>query len=535
MSRAYDNNQTLQQKIMNGANILADNVASTLGPRGRNVLLQEQDKNPFVTKDGVTVAHFVTLEDPFENAGAQIIRQAAIETNNTAGDGTTTATVLARDILAESQRYIAAGASPTELQRGINAAVKEVVSNLDEMSKPVDSLEDIEHIATISANNDPSIGKLISMAIDRVGQDGSITIEESRSVETSIDIEEGFKIASGYCAGAFVTDERRSVMYHDDPLILVTDYKVDSVDPILPILEMIARESRPLIVIAEEIEGQALAALIMNAMRGTLKVAGIKAPYYGDERQNTLSDLAVSVGATFVSRSSGIKLSDVQLKHLGSAKFIESNRYSTTIVGGNADHEEVERRIESLKSDIKNTDNMQDAELSQSRITRLVSGVAVIRVGGTTEVEMIERKHRIEDALEAVRSAQEEGVVSGGGTSLLKASETIIITTHECESGSYGSVGQDHISGAMIVKNACRSPIKQMATNAGDSPDLIIDKVLQSESGVGWDFKTGRLTNMIDSGIIDPVKVTKTALQNAASCAGTLLTTNFGIIQTEKK
>ena len=535
MGREYDDNQSLQHKIMKGANILADNVASTLGPRGRNVLLQEHDKSPFVTKDGVTVAHFVSLDDPFENAGAQIIKQAAIETNSAAGDGTTTATVLAREILIESQRYIASGASPTELQRGINAAVKEVVSNLDDMAKPVTSLEDVEHIATISANNDPSIGKLISMAIDRVGQDGSITIEESRSVETSIDIEEGFKFHSGFCAGAFVTDERRSVMYHEEPLILVTDYKVDSVDPILPILEMIARESRPLIVVAEEIEGQALAALIMNAMRGTLKVAAIKAPYYGDERQNTLSDLAVSVGATFISRASGTKLKDVQLKDLGSAKFIESNKYFTTIVGGNADYEEVERRIESLKSDVKNTENMHEAETTQNRITRLVSGVAVIRVGGTTEVEMTERKHRIEDALEAVRSAQDEGVVSGGGTSLLRASESIVITTYDDDCGAYSSVGHDQISGAMIIKNACKSPIKQMALNAGDSPDLIVDKVLEADFELGWDFKKGKLTNMIDSGIIDPVKVTKTALQNAASCAGTLLTTNYGIIQTEGK
>ena len=535
MSRAYDNKQTLQQKIINGVNILADNVASTLGPRGRNVLLQESGKSPFVTKDGVTVAHFVSLDDPFENAGAQIIKQAAVETNSTAGDGTTTATVLAREILIESQRYIAAGASPTELQRGINAAVKEVVSNLNEMSKPVTSLEDVEHIATISANNDPSIGKLISMAIDRVGQDGSITIEESRSIETSIDIEEGFRFHSGYCASAFMTDERRSLMYHDEPLILVTDQKIDSVEPILPILEMIARESRPLIVVAEEIEGQALAALIMNAVRGTLKVAAIKAPYYGDERQNTLKDLAVSVGATFMSRASGTKLKDIQLKDLGTAKFIESNKYSTTIVGGNADYEEVEKRIESLKSDIRSTENIQQAEAIQGRITRLVSGVAVIRVGGTTEVEMTERKHRIEDALEAVRSAQDEGVVSGGGTSLLRASQTIIITTYEEASGVYNSAGHDQISGALIVKNACRSPIKQMALNAGDSPDLIIDKVLDADPELGWDFKRGRLTNMIDSGIIDPVKVTKTALQNAASCAGTLLTTNYGIIQTGDK
>tara|TARA_R110002074_G_scaffold50996_2_gene129045 strand:+ start:875 stop:2476 length:1602 start_codon:yes stop_codon:yes gene_type:complete len=533
MSRAYDNKQTLQQKIINGANTLADNVASTLGPRGRNVLLQEHGKTPFITKDGVTVAQFVSLEDPFENAAAEIIRQAAIETNNTAGDGTTTATVLARDILIESQRHIAAGSSPVELQRGIGAAVKEIVSNLNNMSTPVTNLDDIQHIASISANNDPSIGKLVSMAIDRVGQDGSITIEESRSVETSIDIEEGFKFSSGYCAGAFVTDERRSVLLHEEPLILVTDYKIDAVDPILPILEMIARESRPLIIVAEDIEGQALAALIMNAMRGTLKVAAIKAPYYGDERQNTLSDLAVSVGAEFVSRSSGIKLKDIQLKHLGSAKSIESTKYNTTIVGGDADHEEVEKRIESLKSDIKNIENLNEAEKIQGRITRLVSGVAVIRVGGSTEVEMTERKHRIEDALEAVRSAQEEGIVPGGGTALLRASQSMILTSYDGDVAA--SVIQDRMAGAMIVKEACRAPMRQMALNAGESPDLIIDQVLNSDLGIGWDFKERSLTNMVSSGIIDPVKVTKTAIQNAASCAGTLITTNFGIIQTEDK
>ncbi len=527
MSRKYDNNQTLQQKIINGANILADNVASTLGPRGRNVLLQEKGKTPFITKDGVTVAHFVSLDDPFENAAAQIVRQAAIETNNNAGDGTTTATVLARDILVESQRYLAAGSSPVELQRGINQAVKDVVSNLQKLSKPVNSLEEIQHIATISANNDAAIGKLIAMAIDRVGQDGSITIEESRSVDTSIDIEEGFKFSSGYCAGAFVTDERRSILYHEDPLILVTDYKIDSVEPILPILEMIARESRPLVIIAEEIEGQALAALIMNAMRGTLKIAAIKAPYYGDERQNTLKDLALSVGADFVSRSSGLKLNDVQLKHLGSAKFIEANKYTTVIVGGNADHEEVDKRIESLKSDIINLENMKDAEVIQNRITRLASGVAVIRVGGSTEVEMTEKKHRIEDALEAVRSAQEEGVVPGGGTALLRASQSI------SKLQDNNSVLQDQNSGAMIVKAACEAPIRQMALNAGESPDLIISQVLDLQETHGWDFKERCLTDMIENGIIDPVKVTKTAIQNAASCAGTLLTTNFGIIQTE--
>jgi len=528
MSRAYDDNQTLQRKLLDGANKLADNVASTLGPRGRNVLLKEHNKQPFITKDGVTVAHFVSLDDPFEDAAAQIIKQAAVETNATAGDGTTTATVLARAIINESQKYIASGTSPTEIQRGLTAACQEIISNLENISIPVSSIEDIKHVATISANNDQQIGELIAMAVERVGQDGSITIEESRSAETIVDIEEGFKIASGYCAGAFITDERRSMMYHEEPLFLVTDHKIDNVESILPILEMIARESRPLIVVAEEIEGQALAALIMNAMRGTLKVAAIKAPNYGEQRQNMLEDLAVSVGATFVSRKSGTKLKDVQLKDLGSAKFVESNKYSTTIVGGNADHSEIEKRIEAFKQDILNTSDMSEAEHIQDRITRLVSGVAVIRVGGTTEVEMTEKKHRVEDALEAVRSAQEEGIVPGGGTALLRAIQSMIISTD-------GNATQDLINGAVILRAACEAPIRQMAINAGISPDIVIDRVLKSSEVEGWNFRTGQMVNMIEEGVIDPVKVTRVALQNATSCAGTLITTNFGIIQTESK
>jgi len=534
MSREFDSNESLQKKILNGVNTLADNVGSTLGPKGRNVLLQEKGKVPFITKDGVTVAHFVALDDPFENAAAQIIKQAAVETNNVAGDGTTTATVLARAIIIEAQKHIASGTSPVEIQRGINRCVKIIVENLNEMSLPVTSLEDITHIATISANNDPSIGRLISMAVDRVGQDGSITIEESRSVDTSIDIEEGFKFNAGYCAGAFITDERRSMMFHEEPLILVTDHKVDAVESILPILEMIARESRPLIIVAEELEGQALAAMIMNAMRGTLKVAGIKAPYYGDERRNMLEDLALSIGATFVSRSSGIKLKDIELKHLGSAKFIESNKYMTTIVGGTADYELVDNKIESLKSEIIDTDDIAAADAIQQRVARLASGVAVIKVGGATEVEMTERKHRIEDALEAVRSAQEEGIIPGGGTGLLRACQNITLVDRDGDMNRTTNL-RDQYTGVDVVRKACHAPIRQMALNSGESPDIIINEILSSDKEQGWNFKTSQMSNMIQSGIVDPVKVTKTALQNAASCAGTLLTTNFGIVQTENK
>ncbi len=523
MSRAYDDNQTLQQKIIKGANVLADNVASTLGPKGRNVLLKEKDKQPFITKDGVTVAHFVALEDPFENAGAQILRQAAIETNNEAGDGTTTSTVLARAILRESQRYIASGISPIELQRGIDLAVREVVLNLNELSRPVKSVADIQHVATISANNDPTIGELIATAVDKVGQDGSITIEESRSLDTSLDITEGFRFNAGWCAGAFVTDERRGVMHYEEPLFLITDHKISNVESILPVLEMIARENRPLVIVAEDIDGQALAAMIMNAMRGTLKVAGIKAPMYGEERRHILSDLATSVGSTFITRESGMKLTDIQMTDLGTAKFIESNKYSTTIVGGQSDYKNIEHRIGALKQLIKDTDSIDQCKRIQERIVRLSSGVAVIRVGGATEVEMTEKRHRIEDALEAVRSAQQEGIVCGGGTSLVIAAEKIAITTDNAQQ-AYG---------AIVVKEACREPVRQMALNANESPDIIIEKILTARKNYGWNFRTGELVDLFRSGIIDPVKVTRTALQNAASCAGTLITTNYGIIQTE--
>jgi len=523
MSRAYDDNQTLQQKIIKGANVLADNVASTLGPKGRNVLLKEKDKQPFITKDGVTVAHFVALEDPFENAGAQILRQAAIETNNEAGDGTTTSTVLARAILRESQRYIASGISPIELQRGIDLAVREVVANLEKLAQPVKSIGEVEHVAAISANNDSTIGKLIATAVDKVGQDGSITIEESRSIDTSLDITEGFKLNAGFCATAFITDDRRGVMHYEEPLFLITDHKISAVESILPVLEMIARENRPLIIVAEDIEGQALAAMIMNAMRGTLKISAVKAPFYGEERRNTLSDLAASVGACFITRESGAKLSDIQLSDLGTAKSIDSTKHATTIVGGSSDYEVIESRISSLKEQIKNTSALDECARIQSRVVRLSSGVAVIRVGGSTEVEMTEKKHRIEDALEAVRSAQQEGIVCGGGTALLRAAQQIAITTDTTEQ-AYG---------ASVIKEACAEPLRQMALNANSSPDLIIDQVLNARKNYGWNFRTGELVNLFKSGIIDPVKVTRTALQNAASCAGTLITTNYGIVQTE--
>ena len=521
MSRKYCSNEELQSKILKGVETLADNVATTLGPKGRNVILQEKGKRPIITKDGVTVAKFVEFEDHFMNAGAQVIKQAAEQTNSDAGDGTTTTTILCRAILQHAQRYITAGVSPVELKRGIDKAVASVVDNLEEQSRPISSLEDIKRIATISANGDKVIGNLVATAVDAAGKDGAITIQEARSVETSLDLVEGFRLASGWAASAFVTDERSAMARYDKALLLVTDEKIETVDQILPVLEVVAREGRPLVIFAEEIEGQALAALIMNTVRGTMKVAAVKAPRYGEERRGILGDLATSVGATFISRLSGLKVRDAKLSDLGSATKIEISRYLTTIMGGTGDIDDVESRIETLKAQLEETENLHECERLQDRITKLASGVAVIRVGGATEIEMIEKKHRIEDALEAVKSAQQEGIVAGGGTALVRASTNLQVEVSNDEQEL----------GVEIIKGAIQEPLKQMASNAGASPDLSVSRILDAEDHEGWNFSTGEFVDLFDSGILDPAKVTRCALQNAASAAGTLLTANYAIVQ----
>jgi len=521
MSKEYlDTQKGLNQKILDGINKLADNVAATMGPRGRNVILHPKNSNPIITKDGVTVARFIDFDDPFENVGAQIIKQASEETNARAGDGTTTAIVLSRAIFVEAQKHIAAGASPVELKRGIDKATDVIVSNLKTIAKKVTKLEDIEDIATISANGDRTIGKLISTAIDMIGKDGSITIEDGKSLETSLDVVEGFRFDSGYAAGAFVTDERRGVLKHNDPLFLITDEKIEFVEDILPVLELIARDGRPLIVVAEDIEGQALAAMIMNAVRGTMKVAAIKAPRYGEERRGILEDLAISVGATFVSRVSGLKMKDVKLSHLGSSKTVEASKTMTTIVGGKGDDTLVGERIDLLKSQFEQTDNMQACERIQERITRLASGIAIINVGGNTEIEMVEKKHRVEDALEAVKSAQQEGMVTGGGMALIVASRGV-----EIEASN-----PDQELGAKIILKAVEDPLKQMAKNAGNKPDVILERAYGLKEGEGFDLSTGEVTDLMEKGIIDPVKVTRCALQNAVSAIGTLITTSHAVI-----
>ena len=518
----FESRAELSAKVLKGVNTLADNVAATLGPKGRNVILHEKGKTPFITKDGITVSAFVHIDDEFENAAAQIIKQATSQTNSMAGDGTTTATVLAREILVKAQRYITAGASPVELKRGIDVAVAAVTKALQDSAVHIETLEDVENIATISANNDRTIGKLVATAVDKAGKDGSITIEEARSVETTLDMIEGFRLESGYAASAFVTDERRGAVHYDSPLILVTDAKIDTVDQILPILELVSRDGRPLVIVAEDIEGQALAALIMNTVRGTLKIAAVKAPFYGARRRNILADLALSTGAEFISRQSRITMRDFKLEHFGQCRSIDITKISTTVIGGKGDFEAIGKRIELLKAELQTEEDIQLCDKIQERITKLASGVAVINVGAPTEVEMTEKKHRIEDALEAVKSAQQEGVVPGGGVALIRARNALVNVTPENEDQQYG---------IDIIDAALASPLRQMAINCGLSPDLILNLVEAKDMNWGYNFRLDKIVDMIESGVLDPVKVTRTALQNAASAAGTLITTSHAIIE----
>jgi len=521
MSKVYSEGLELQQSIMDGVNKLANNVAATLGPKGRNVILHKKGANPMITKDGVTVAEFIELEDPMEQVGAQILKQVAARTNAVAGDGTTTSTVLARDILQNSQKYLIAGCSPVEVKKGMDKAVVAVLKQIDDISQPVETNQDIEHIATVSANGDTGIGSLIASAVDKAGHEGSILVEEAKSVETSLDLVEGFRFDSGYFAQAFVTNERKNTVEYDDALLFVTDYKLDNVQTILPVLELAAREARPLIIVAEQVEGQALAALIMNTVRGSMKVAAVKAPGYGDARINNMQDLCLATGATFFSRASGKNIEEIKMVDFGLSKKVEVMKNHTTIMGGNADWEAVDKKIESLRSEIQQTDDMEECRKLQNRITRLSSGVAVIKVGGASEIEMIEKKHRIEDALEAVKSAIEDGILAGGGTTLLKCRNFVIEAEND-----------DQQLGADIIRKSIEAPIRQMAANAGVSADLIIDKIeSDTNPNSGWNFKTGEMTDMLAQGIIDPAKVTKTSLQNAVSVSSTLLTTNNAVVE----
>ena len=513
----------IRQKLLNGANKLADAVASTLGPRGQNVILYKRGADPVITKDGVTVARVVELDDDYEQSAVEVLRQAALQTEKTSGDGTTTSTVLARAILKAANKHITAGASSTDIKRGIDLAVEAVVEQVTEMAQPVSSEEEICHVATVSANGDETIGSLIAEAVATAGKDGSITIEESRSLRTSLDVVEGFSFKGGYVSPQFITDDRRGTIEYKDALVLVTDESLDNVDEMLPILEVVARDGRPFVIVAEEIEGQLLAALIVNRMRNNMKIAAIKAPMYGEERRSLLEDLATITGASFISKDSGQRLKDVKLKDLGSAKKVEIGKHYTTLANTDTDYEALDERIEILKKHIEDTDDLQEAERIQERLTRLSSAIAIIKVGGATEIEVTEKKHRVEDALEAVRSAQEEGVVPGGGTTLLQAANKINVEPKN----------EDQLRGAQALLEACYAPITQILKNAGISSDIVVNSLSYDshENNVGFNVRTEKFEDLIESGVIDPAKTVKCALQNAASAAGTLLTTNCAVLR----
>ena len=521
MTTQLSHGTELRNKVLDGVNTLADYVATTLGPKGQNVLIHQKDRRPFVTKDGVTVAQNVNFEDPHMNAGAEVVKQVSSMTNSEAGDGTTTSTVLAREILVQANKHIASGTAPIEIKRGLEQCLSDAVQIIEEISEPISSAEDIKHIATISANNDEIIGTLVATAVDKVGKNGSITVEEARSLDTSLDLVEGFRFDSGYAATAFVTDQRRGVCKYDNPMFFITDSKIEQVNQVLPALEIAAREGRPFVIVADEVEGQALAALIMNTMRGSMKVAAVKAPRYGEERRAIMSDLAVSTGAKFFQQSLGHSITDVSLTDFGKAASVEITKNSTTVVDGEGDYEKVDETIEKIKVEIQQTDDIHEAGRLQDRVTRLSSGVAIIRVGASSEVEMIEKKHRIEDALEAVRSAQQEGIVPGGGMTLLRVSRAVAPNFATEEQGAALS----------IFKKALESPFRTMASNAGLSADVMMIQVQNSKEWEGINFSSGAVENLKQKGVLDPAKVTRCALKNAVSVAATLLLTNHSIVQ----
>jgi len=525
MAKIYDDHSSLNAKILSGVTKLANNVKTTMGPRGRNVVLHQKGRNPIITKDGVTVSEFIDFEDPFENIGAQVVKQAARQTNSLAGDGTTTSTVLAYSIVKNAQKYLAAGVSPVDLKRGIDKAVDHVVEELKFLARPIESEDEVKMVATISANGDESIGKLISRAVDAVGKDGSVIVQEAKSMNTTLDLIEGFRFDSGYISSQFITNERKGTMEYNEPYFLVTDQRIDNIEQLMPALELAARESKPLIVVAEEVEGQALAALIANTLRGSLAVAAIKAPRYGEERRNILSDLAVSVGAKFFTRLAAEDVRTVKLVDFGKAKSIECTKTHTTIMGGKGSQEEIDKRTESLKVELSQTEDLRECERIQERISRLASGIAVINIGAATEVEMIEKKHRVEDALEAVKSALDEGIVSGGGSALFFAAD------YAGEALEKDKIEENYIFGFKLLLEACCEPLRTIVSNAGGKPDVVREMVVDSHKSQCYDAVNERMVDATKAGIIDPVKVTRTALQNAASAAGTLITTDHAIVE----
>jgi chaperonin GroEL len=516
-----------REKIRRGVDILADTVKVTLGPKGRNVIFSPSFGSPTVTKDGVTVAKQIELEDALENMGAQMVRDVASKTADVAGDGTTTATVLAQAIFREGHKYVTAGANPMELKRGIDKAVEAVVADIHKQAKPVKDRKEIEQVATISANSDVAIGELIAQAMERVGKDGVITVEEAKSMHDELAIVEGMQFDRGYLSPYFVTNPEKMEVVLDNPYILVYEKKISSIKSLLPALEMVAKHGRSLLIIAEDIDGDALASLVVNTMRGVLKVAAAKAPGFGDRRKAMLEDIAILTGGTMVSDDLGIKLENVREIDLGHAGRVELTKDTTTIIEGKGSQDSINARVQQIRMQIENVTSDYDKEKLQERLAKLSGGVAVIKVGAATEAEMKEKKDRIDDALHATRAAVEEGIVAGGGIALIRAQKAIDILTLQ----------GDEKLGADIVRRAIEEPLRIIVANAGFDASVIVNAVRAQSGTMGFDAKNGTYVDMVEQGIIDPAKVTRFALQNAGSITGLLLTTEATIteIPQEKK
>ncbi|MEL6751149.1 MAG: chaperonin GroEL [Pseudomonadota bacterium] len=513
-------------RMMRGVDILADAVKVTLGPKGRNVVLDKSFGAPRITKDGVSVAKEIELEDKFENMGAQMVREVASKTNDIAGDGTTTATVLAQAIVKEGNKAVAAGMNPMDLKRGIDMAVNEVVEALKASAKKIDTSDEVAQVGTISANGDKEVGERIAEAMQRVGNEGVITVEEAKSLESSLDVVEGMQFDRGYLSPYFVTNPEKMTCDLDDPYILLHEKKLSSLQAMLPILEAVVQSGKPLLIIAEDIEGEALATLVVNKLRGGLKVSAVKAPGFGDRRKAMLEDIAVLTGGQVISEELGIKLEGVTLDMLGTAKRVSITKEETTIVDGAGEKSDVEGRVAQIKQQIEETTSDYDREKLQERLAKLAGGVAVISIGGATEVEVKEKKDRVDDALNATRAAVEEGIVPGGGTALLRAASGI---KSEGENA-------DQKQGVAIVRRALQAPIRQIATNAGDEGSVVVGKVTdENKDGFGYNAQTGEYGDMVAMGIIDPVKVVRSALQDAASIASLLITTEAMVAEAPAK
>ena len=505
-----------QDAILRGVNALANAVKATLGPRGRNVLIEKTFGAPVVTKDGVTVAKEIELEDKFENMGAQMVKEVASKTSDVAGDGTTTATVLAQAIFREGIKLVAAGHDPMKLKRGIDKAVEVVIESIRKQSKQVKGRTEIAQVATVSANGDSTIGNIIADAMEKVGKDGVITVEEGRSLETDLDVVEGMQFDRGYLSPYFITDPEKMHIELEEPLILMYDKKVTNMKDLVPLLEEVARSTKPLLVMAEDIEGEALATLVVNKLRGTLKAAAVKAPGFGDRRKAMLEDIAILTGGKVIAEEAGMKLENAKLQDLGRAKKIVIDKDNTTIVGGAGKKAEIEGRIRQIKAQVEEASGEYDREKLQERLAKLAGGVAVIRVGAATEAEMKEKKARVEDALNATRAAVEEGIVPGGGVALIRAIKAV---------DGFTGADDEEKAGVNIVKRVLEEPLRGIAANAGWDGSIVVGKVSEEKGAVGFDAATLTYTDLIEAGILDPAKVTRSAIQNASSVAGLLLTT----------